>query len=146
MLCLNREWVALLLAGAAAGTAQYTAYPQTPGQQYGAYRPPQSAAPNAQQQRSYTYEQVNTSVHNIQFCGTSVWHLEAIALIPPPGLFPVGPVCELPAVIMRRVLVSLFLSHIDSIESPSIINCWIVSVISANKLFFLDVSATEQQL
>uniref|UniRef100_UPI00358F9ADE protein SSXT isoform X6 n=1 Tax=Myxine glutinosa TaxID=7769 RepID=UPI00358F9ADE len=43
--------------GAAAGTAQYTAYPQAPGQQYGAYRPPQSAAPNAQQQRSYTYEQ-----------------------------------------------------------------------------------------
>uniref|UniRef100_UPI00358F566F protein SSXT isoform X3 n=1 Tax=Myxine glutinosa TaxID=7769 RepID=UPI00358F566F len=44
--------------GAAAGTAQYTAYPQAPGQQYGAYRPPQSAAPNAQQQRSYTYEQI----------------------------------------------------------------------------------------
>lgn len=44
------------------GTGQYPNYPQGQGQQYGGYRPPQPGPPQAQQQRSYGYDQVGGEV------------------------------------------------------------------------------------
>ncbi|XP_023671477.2 protein SSXT-like isoform X2 [Paramormyrops kingsleyae] len=41
------------------GAGQYPNYPQGQGQQYGAYRPPQPGPPQAQQQRSYGYDQAH---------------------------------------------------------------------------------------
>ncbi|KAJ8419098.1 hypothetical protein AAFF_G00005970 [Aldrovandia affinis] len=48
----------VIAAGPSQGApGQYPNYPQGQGQQYAGYRPPQPGPPQAQQQRSYTYDQ-----------------------------------------------------------------------------------------